>query len=140
MRQFVRFGAFVADIPDVHERHATQPEQCAALIAWLESARLSKKCSVLVSMASLCQTARLARNLKVTIDLLASGKTISNVLVDGMTDGERMALLALDASNAPVAIRATAHALLNITSRHILLRALGKRFVELHGRNAREEA
>lgn len=68
---------------------------------------------------------RLLINLQAIL-LLSQKAQITNVLEDGLADGERNALLELDYKGLPVEARQIAHGLFNVHERWKMLKALSK--------------
>lgn len=67
--------------------------------------------------------ARLSRNLKVVLTLLAT-QAVRNVLIEGLTEEEKLALRDLEHLRAPPKIRAIAQGLLNVSERQQLVEAV----------------
>lgn len=70
---------------------------------------------------------RLAVNLKSVLGLMLH-KNVDNVLVDGLTEDEREALSEIDASGFSVSVRETAHTLLDIQQRIVLVTTFSRLF------------
>lgn len=66
---------------------------------------------------------RLSRNLKVVLTLLAS-QAVRNILSEGLTEEEKLALRDLEHLQAPPKIRAIAQGLLNVSERQQLVDAV----------------
>jgi hypothetical protein len=73
---------------------------------------------------------RLAVNLKVLIGLLIHNPNMQNVLIDGLTEHERVALTTLDATGLPVRMREVAHGLINVHERWLLMKQLRPAFIQ----------
>ncbi len=85
--------------------------------------------SLFVRLSSLSPDTRLGVNLRVVVSLMSRlGGEIDNVLSEGLSSVERAALCYLDMRGFSIPARETAHGLLNIHERWILIRALSKSF------------
>lgn len=96
-------------------------EQCAA------NGVSSKTIRVLQYFAGMPPTVRLASNLQILVALMRGGP-IYSVLSEGLTAEERAALVELDLCGLTVQARETAHGLLNIHERWVLMKALRRLF------------
>ena len=70
---------------------------------------------------------RLAVNLHMCLSA-AIDKDLDNILVDGLWEDERRALIELDTSAVPPPLREVAHGLLNVHERWVLWRSLARSF------------
>ena len=78
----------------------------------------------------LCQmppAVRLGRNLKVVLTILAD-RPVRNIIHDGLTEAERLALRDLEHLAAPTVVKATAQGLLNVNERQQMAEALADMF------------
>lgn len=80
-------------------------------------------------LASLPPEQRLAINLKTLLSLNAI-RPVENILVDGLSERERKALVELDSSGVPIRIREIGHGLVNLHEKWKTMRSLGKSFRE----------
>lgn len=78
---------------------------------------------VLVRLAKMLPAVRLTVNIKTTLDLLTA-KNIETILVEGLTDDERNALIEIDKLGVSQSSRETAHSLMDLDERLAVVSAL----------------
>jgi hypothetical protein len=91
-----------------------------------------------VTLCDIPPAARLSRNLKVVLTVLAE-QPLTSVLTNGLTETEKLALLDLEHLHAPPTIRAIAQGLLNVRERQQLADALQEMYRDERTRRWRSE-
>jgi hypothetical protein len=113
----------------------TNQERLELLARELISQRVSDKCKIVIRCKSeLTPMYRLAENLTITVRQLCQ-KEIENVLLDGLSDEERLILLELSLSAISNNSKETAHALFNLPARVRLVNNFGRLFKALRNYN-----
>ena len=103
-------------------------ERLTLLLSETLRLRLSPRCyGILKKMAGMSPDRRLALNLRMVADLMCEVE-IKDVLRDGLTPGERAALIEIDTAQTSTVVRQTAHALFDIETRAVYCEIFRSRF------------
>lgn len=114
-------------VPDYNPVVLTK-QRLAQLFTEARRCRLSPRgVGLLRKLATLPPELRLVVNIKTVLGLMAQGD-VGNILLDGITDDERRALLEIAGSRLTPASKETAHALFSMETRLMVVNALRPAF------------